>query len=102
MYTNGFLTLGDFYNFPTYIPRVLKTTRIPIVAPYFADADTRGRRSGRVYFRQTDDATLTLRAKQDIEFVFPGVSFSPQQLYIVTWENAGFYNHHDNLVITTA
>ena len=92
------MTLGDFYNFPTYIPRVLKTTKIPIIAPYFADADTRGRRSGKIFFRQTNEPALTSRAKQDVEFVYPDVTFTPQQLYIVTWKGAGFYNHHDNMV----
>ena len=98
VYTNGIITLGDFYDFPTYIPRILKTTNVPIVAPFFADADTRGRRSGSIHFRQTDDSALLSRAKQDIEFVFPGTTFTPQQLYIVTWDKIGFYNHHDNLV----
>lgn len=98
VYTNGFLTLGDFYDFRTYVPRILRTSNIPIIAPYFADADTRGYRSGSVYFRQTKDSALLSRAKQDIEFVFKGRTFTPQQLYIVTWHKSGFYNHHDNLV----
>lgn len=63
-----------------------------MVAPYFADADSRG--SGMVYYRWTDDATLLNRAKQDI-----GVSdFEPDSLFIATWDNIGFYDQHSNLV----
>ena len=98
VYTNGFLTLGDFYDSRTFVPRILKSSNIPIIAPYFADADTRGFRSGSIHFRQTEDSALLSRAKQDIEFVFKGTTFVPQQLYIVTWDKIGFYNHHDNLV----
>ena len=100
VYTNGFLTLGDSNNcnLTTYIPRVLKRAGIPIIAPYFADADMRGRRSGKIFFRETDEPALISRAKQDVEYVHPGVTFSPQQLYIVTWAGAGFYNHHDDMV----
>lgn len=98
VYTNGFLTLGDFYRFPTYIPRLLSTTNIPIIAPFFADADTRGRKNGKIYYRQTDDSSLLSRAKQDIEFATSSANFSPEQLYIVTWDRIGFYNHHDDLV----
>ena len=76
---------------------VLKITNVPIIAPFFADTDTRGYRSGLIYFRQTEDSALLSRAKQ---FTFPlGVTFSPSLLYIVTWEKkTGFYNHYDGLV----
>ena len=101
VYTNGFITLGGFYNNTAYIPKVLKTTGGPIIAPFFADADTRGYRSGMIYFRQTKEPSLLERAKQDIEFTFPGTTFTPKHLYIVTWDKIGFYNHHDNLVSTS-
>lgn len=93
MYTNGFVTLGGFYDFPTYKPKDLKETKVPMAAPYFADADSRGYKSGMVYYRWTDDTALLNRAKQDI-----GVSdFSPDSLLIATWDKIGFYNHHDNM-----
>ena len=97
MYTNGFITLDEFYSYPTYIPRALKETGVPMVAPYFADADTRGRRCGMIYFRGTDDETLLYLAK---DYVKDGldVDFMPNYLFIATWDKIGFYNHHDNLV----
>ena len=98
MYTNGFLTFEDCYDFPAYAPRELKKTNVPIIAPFFADADTRGSKSGKIYYGQTDDASLLSRAKEDIEFTFSGVSFTPEQLYIVTWDQVGFYNRHDDRV----
>ena len=100
MNSNGFLTLEDGYDFPAYAPRVLKTTNVPIIAPLFADVDTRGSNSGKIYYRQTDDGSLLSRAKQDIEYAY-GVSFTPLQLYIVTWDKVGFYNRHDDLVNQT-
>ena len=98
MYTNGYITLDEFYDHPTYIPKDLKETGVPMIAPYFADADTRGRRSGMIYFRGTDDAAMLYRAKTDVEYTYAGVSFTPNYLFIATWDKVGFYNHHDNLV----
>ena len=97
MYTNGYITLDEFYNFPTYIPKDPKQAGVPIIAPYFADADTRGRRSGMIYFRGTDEETLLYRAKDDIEFAL-SIDFMPNYLFIATWDKIGFFNHHDNLV----
>lgn len=88
------MTLGNFYSsqFRPYKPKDLKETKVPMVAPYFADADSRA--SGMVYYRWTDDATLLTRAKEDI-----GVSgFEPNSLFIATWDNVGFYDQHSNLV----
>ena len=98
MYADGFITLGDYYpsDFPAFVPRILKTTNVPIIAPYFADADPS--KSGKVYFRVTSDSSLLERAAKDVELVFSNDNFSPEQLLIATWEEVGFYHQHDNLV----
>ena len=95
MYVDGFLTLGSSYpsDLPEFVPRILKSTKVPIVAPYFADADSRG--SGNIYFRQTNEDSLLLRAAEDVKYVF-GKHFVPEQLFIVRWDNVGFYHRHDH------
>lgn len=97
VYTNGFLTLDHFYDFPTYIPKDLKETNVPMVAPFFADADTRGYKSGMIYFRGTSDPYLLNSIKYDIESTH-SVSFTPEYAFITTWDKVGFYNHHDTMV----
>lgn len=100
MYANGFLTLGGFYpsDTPAFVPRILKTTQVPIIAPYFADADPS--KCGKISFRVTSDSSLLERAAQDVAHVFKDVSFSPEQLFIATWDEVGFYHKHENLVST--
>ena len=71
-------------------------TQVPIVAPYFADADLSN--SGKIYFRVTSDSSLLERAAQDVAYVFNHDNFSPEQLFIATWDEIGFYHKHDNLV----
>ena len=98
MYAGGFLTLGGYYpsDFPAFVPRILKITQVPIVAPYFADADPS--KSGKIYFRVTSDFSLLEQAAQDVAHVFSHDNFSPEQLFIVTWDEVGYYHKHDNLV----
>lgn len=101
MYADGFITLGGYYpsDFPAFVPRVLKTTQVPIVAPYFADADPS--KSGKIYFRVTSDPSLLERAAKDVEYVFSHDKFSPEQLLIATWEDVGYYHKHDDRVSST-
>lgn len=102
MYADGFITLGGYYpsDFPAFIPRILKTTGVPIIAPYFADTDPS--KSGKIYFRVTSDSSLLERAATDVEYVFKHDNFSPEQLLIATWDEVGFYHKHDNLVSPTS
>ena len=98
MYADGYITLGGYYpsDFPAFVPRILKTTEVPIVAPYFADTDPS--KSGKIYFRTTSDSSLLERATQDVAYVFSEDSFTPEQLVIATWEDVGYYHKHDDRV----
>ena len=42
---------------------------VQMVAPYWADFDTRG--TGQIYYRQTTDSALLSRATNEIRMVFP-------------------------------
>lgn len=69
-----------------------------IVAPFFADADTRGPKTGVIYYRQTNDHFLLERVEQDVRYRFQHASFKPTLLYVVTWDKMGYYNRQDDKV----
>lgn len=56
----------------TFTPFGLSNTNTPIVAPFFADVDTRGRGSGTVLFGQT--------------------TVENRQAFVVNWPNVGHYD----------
>ena len=61
-----------------------------IIAPYWADVDTRG--AGRIYYRQTSDPNLLSRATNEIRQRFPiSQNITVTNLLIATWSNVGYY-----------
>lgn len=66
-----------------------------IIAPYWADIDTRG--TGEVYYRQTTDLDLLNRATCEIKAAFP-LSKRITNLLIVTWDAVGYYNQQTDKV----
>ena len=87
---NGFISLGS---------RFISRTPVPfsasffwrIIAPYWADVDLGG--AGQVYYRQTTDASLMLRATFELQSAF--LSFQNQtitNLLIVTWDSVGYFS----------
>jgi len=71
---------------------------IEIIAPYWADVDTRG--TGEISYRQTTNEDLLQRADNDIKTAFPTITFSSAYLFIVTWDHVGFFNSQVNKVRT--
>ena len=67
-----------------------------LIAPYWADADTRG--IGTVYYRSTTDEALLSRMTQDVGDSFSGVTFTPQYLFIATWFEIGYFSNHTDKV----
>ena len=68
-----------------------------LIAPYWADVDTRG--TGTVWYRQTSDETLLLRARREIRSAFVSqMTFQPTMLFIATWDHVGHYNRRTALV----
>ena len=68
-----------------------------IIAPYWADVDTRG--TGQIFYRQSTNASLLIRATNEIRAALPasqGVNI--QNLLIATWNNVGYYYYNTDKV----
>ena len=79
----------------SYTPRPF-TRGNPMIAPYWADVDTRSG-PGRVYYGTTTNRNLLKRAKFEVESTQRRI-FNPTRIFVATWNNVGYYNRHYNLV----
>ena len=95
---NGYISLNGYTGGYTPRPFPYRSIR-PIIAPYWADIDTRSG-SGRVYYGETTSSSLRSRAAGLVRRIYQ-VSFSPTHLFIATWYNVGYYNRHTNRVINS-
>ena len=68
------------------VPTAFPFATNPLVAPYLADVDTTG--TGSVWYRSTQNATLLAKAVNDTQALFG--TFSPQWLFIATWDRVGY------------
>lgn len=82
---------------------VLDDLDVPLIATFWADADTRGTDpdgAGTVYYRLTEnnveDAQLVLRY---IDRAFPQhLPFYPSYVIVVTWFEVGYFDRGSDLV----
>ena len=93
---NGVVSLDRRYF--TSTPRSLPLTGTnKIIAPYWADVDTRG--TGNIYYRQTTDPDLLARATSEIRAVFPmSQSVTITNMFIATWDSVGYYSRSTDKV----
>ena len=77
-----------------------------IIAPYWADVDTRG--TGNIYYRNTTDRSLLARATSEIRAAFPtSRNVDIKNLLIATWDGVGYYFqnsgkvYNQEVIITT-
>jgi len=83
---NGVVSLDGRYSLST--PGSLPLTgTAKIIAPYWADVDTRG--TGNIYYRQTTDPDLLARATSEIRAMSQNVTIT--NLFIATWDRVGYY-----------
>ena len=72
-----------------------------MIAPFWADVDTRG--TGEIYVKETTNITLLTLARKVIlraTHQVTGLSrFIPRWILIATWYQVGYYNSHTDLVI---
>ncbi|XP_065916878.1 uncharacterized protein [Dysidea avara] len=89
---NGVISLGGRYT--TSTPRSLPLTgTYKIIAPYWADVDTRG--TGNIYYRQTTDPILLARATSEIRAAYPmSQNLTITNMFIATWDSVGYYYRH--------
>lgn len=78
--------------FNDHTPRALPLSgNQRLIVPYWADVDTAG--IGQVYYRQTDNSTLLVRATNEIKAAFPtSQNVYVTSLLIATWDSVGYYS----------
>lgn len=85
---------------PTFTPEPFPISGRFIIAPFWADVDTRG--VGQVYFRETTDNQLMKVAKRVLDRATHQViglsRFIPRWLLIATWHQVGYFSSHTDLV----
>ena len=79
-----------------FVPRNFPTDKI-IIAPFWADVDTRGG-GGEIEYGVTRDATQLEKAQEQAAAAFPEVSFIPLYLVIATWDSVGYYNRFNRSI----
>ena len=94
MNNNGDMTFNALFS--NYTPEPFPIHGNPMIAPFFADVDTRG--TGKVWYRTTNDSALLAKAANDIPSILAGPNFTPLWLFIATWELVGYYNNHTDKV----
>ena len=68
---------------------------IKLIAPYWADADTRG--SGQVFYRQTTDPSLLVRATREIRTALHlSQNVTITNLLIATWRDVDHYYYRNS------
>ena len=69
-----------------------------IIAPYWADVDTRG--TGSVYYRETSNASIISTVASHVSNAFSSQSpFYATSVVIATWYRVGYYDQHTDKVI---
>ena len=78
-------------SFSDFLPGAFPNSSTPIVAPFWADSDTRG--SGTVWYgERSEDVLLLLRAQEDVQRFFSSqYNFNPTFLYVATWDSIPHY-----------
>ena len=87
---NGIISFEN--SFSSFTPRSFPALGFgtQLIAPYWADADTRESGRGTVFYRQTTNLTLLQRASTEIQDGL-SVSFFPSHLFIATWDSISFF-----------
>ena len=70
-----------------FVPNAFPFSSTPIVAPFWADSDTRV--NGNVWYgERTDDVSLLVRAQEDVQRFFSSqYNFEPNFLFVATWDS---------------
>ena len=95
MNNNGHLSFAESYY--VYTPKELPFENVSLVAPYWADVDTRPEEGGFVWHRLTTSPDLLQRALRDIQRAYPTIS-DLDYLLIATWDHIGYFNRTTNKV----
>ena len=87
--TNGIISfqLGFRFAIPQRFPL---NNFIPLIAPFWNFVDIR--RFGNIFYRETSNAALLQRARDQLQELFPSSgNFTPTTLFIATWDGVAPY-----------
>ena len=88
---NGHISFDEPLDF--YTPQPFPIPDLPLIAPYWADADTRPPDGGQVWYRiSTDNSLMTDLIGSTVSSQLTLSSFIPEYLVIVTWDHVGYFN----------
>jgi autotransporter-associated beta strand protein len=96
-YTSLFVNTNGLVSFnaavPVYSGLPLPYSSTPVIAPFWADVDTRSTQSGQVWRRTVNDLPTMASLAQRIQGAMPGGSagFTPTFAQVVTWGGVGYY-----------
>ena len=97
--TNGIISFTS--PVPTFSPRLFPLRNRFLIAPFWADVDTRG--SGEIYFQETTDPSLLNKANVIIQrstHQVVGLSrFRPKWMLMATWYKVGYFSRHTDKVL---
>ena len=86
---NGVISFNSHYNVRTPLSLPLSES-YRIIAPYWADVDTRG--AGQIFYRQSTDPDLLARASREIKTALSlTYDIEIKHLLIATWDAVGYY-----------
>ena len=92
---NGIISFNTSYVY--YNPTPFPVSGTNVLAPYWADFDTRPHEGGTVFYRETTNSTLLKRASVDVQNAFASTFFATH-LFIATWNATGYYSLNTNEV----
>ena len=99
MNANGVISFVHPFGDSVTSPLPLTGNNNRIIAPYWADADIRG--TGNIYYRQSADNSLLVRATEQIRAAFPdSQDLSISNLLLTTWDTVGYYPKGTDKVTT--
>ena len=88
MNTNGAISFTNPISQYTPDSFPLANNSQKLIAPYWADVDTRG--TGTIWYRETTDPDVLERADNEIGQAFPTLSgYASEFLFIATWDHVG-------------
>ena len=92
MNNNGDVTFNG--PFSEYLPKPFPLEeKLPIIAPFWTDFDTRCKGSGNVSYQETTSNSIRVKAANDIQSSLSlSSAFYPSSVIIVTWDQVQYYN----------